>query len=254
MAAYRLATGWLLAWMVCAAGANPVEKVLRVQPSGPEVPANLLRVSVTFDQPVAGEVQSRLALRLADGRTLDSPFLPQELWSPDGTVLTLLLHPGRVKTGLVAHEELGPILVANEGIVLTLDDRPIKRWRVGPADTEGPVAIRWQLSHVRTSTRQPLAVTLDGPIEGRAVDFLAVADGTGQRVEGQAYLAAGEGTWMFVPAMPWRAGTYRLRVRDTLEDAAGNRLGRQFEAADLSTQARVNEPGIEFSVTAPGPS
>ena len=76
---------------------------------GPGQPApDLDRVSV----PVQGPVLSRLALRLAGGQAIEEPFLQQELWSPNGKVLTVLMHPGRVKTGLNARDEKGPILSA----------------------------------------------------------------------------------------------------------------------------------------------
>jgi hypothetical protein len=44
-------------------------------------------------------VLRRIALLRADGTPLPEPFLDQELWSPSGKALTILLHPGRVKSG-----------------------------------------------------------------------------------------------------------------------------------------------------------
>jgi len=110
----------------------------RVPPSADHVPANLLRISLTFARPVDGDVLSRLALVRADGSAIDAPFLPQELWSPDGAILTLLLHPGRVKTGLQARAALGPILNAGETVTLTLDGQALHTRHVDADDTEGP--------------------------------------------------------------------------------------------------------------------
>src|SRR5499425_3830758 len=78
-------------------------RVHLVQPSGPEVPANLLRISISFAAQVEGPLLPRLSLLRADGGQVEAPFLEQELWSPSGRILTVLLHPGRVKTGLKAH-------------------------------------------------------------------------------------------------------------------------------------------------------
>lgn len=81
-----------------AAGAQAVAAQLvpvAVQPSGPEVPANLLRISLVFAQPVGEQVLPRLELRQANGNVIDKPFFEQELWSPSGKILTVLLHPGR---------------------------------------------------------------------------------------------------------------------------------------------------------------
>jgi hypothetical protein len=38
-----------------------------------------------------------------------------------------------------------------------------------------------------------------------------------------------EASWSFRPENPWRAGKYAVRVDRTLEDLAGNGVGRPFE-------------------------
>lgn len=225
-------------------------RVTRVQPSAAEVPANLLRLSIEFTAPVEGPVLPRIALAHADGRLLQEPFLPQELWSPDGRILTLLFHPGRVKTGLVAREKLGPILRPGDDVVLTLDAHPIRRWHVGPADANGPLASAWRLSPVRAASRQPLVVMLDGPIDGRDADYVAIADANDHMVDGHAALKNSEATWTFVPDAPWQAGTYRLAVRGTLEDPSGNRLGGHFETAMASTPPPATDAFVVFRVGA----
>lgn len=207
----------------------PLPRAPLVQPSAGHVPANLLRISITFAAPVDGSVLSRLALLNGDGSAIAAPFLPQELWSPDGTILTLLLHPGRVKTGLNAREALGPILEAGMDVSLTLDGQPLQHWRVDPVDTQGPLVSAWQLAPVRAGAREAMVVTLDGPIDGRGTGYVAIADERGRRVEGKAALSDGERRWVFTPAHPWRPGRYRLVVRGTLEDAAGNRVNGRFE-------------------------
>jgi hypothetical protein len=224
---------------------QPIAQVVAAQPSGPEVPANLLRLSLRFAAPVEGSLISRLSLMRADGSPIDEPFLEQELWSPNGKVLTILMHPGRVKSGLVAHDAMGPILSAGDDVTLALDGHAIKRWHVGPADVTGPVVSAWTLSDVRVGSREPLVVALDGPIDGRDTDYLAIADARNRRVPGHAQLTNGENTWTFTPDAPWRAGPYRLMVRGTLEDPAGNRPGGHFETSIDSP------PELPADLTAP---
>jgi hypothetical protein len=227
---------------------QPIARVVEVQPSGPEVPANLLRISLRFAASVEGSLLPRLSLVRTDGGPIEEPFLEQELWSPNGKVLTILLHPGRVKGGLVAHDAMGPILSAGHEVVLALDGRAIKRWRVGPADVSGPVVSAWKLAEVRVGSKQPLVVALDGPIDGREADYLAIADARNGRVPGHAQLTNGENTWTFTPDAPWRAGTYRLIVRGTLEDSAGNRLGGHFETSADSPPEQPVDVTVPFAV------
>ena len=54
---------------------------------------------------------------------MQEPFLEQELWSPSGKILTVMMHPGRVKTGLKARDEKGPILSVGDDVALALDGR-----------------------------------------------------------------------------------------------------------------------------------
>jgi hypothetical protein len=234
--------------LVCSDAQPSTPRVALVQPSGPEIPANLLRFSIRFEAQVEGPMLHRLALLRADGMQIQEPFLEQELWSPDGKLLTVLMHPGRVKSGLIAHDERGPILSPGEDMTLALDGHPIKQWRVGPANTVGPAVSAWKLSAVRVGSRQPIVVTLNEPIDGRDADYLAIADERDRRVAGRAQLANGESTWTFTPSAPWRPGAYKLVVRGTLEDPAGNRLGSRFETAIYSPPGPPIDAVVRFAV------
>lgn len=244
-----LPCGLALAVTLQAAQAGqPPPKVVLVQPSAAEVPANLLRLSIVFAAPVEGAVLPRIALAHAEGSALQEPFLSQELWSPDGKILTLLLHPGRVKTGLMAREQWGPILRTGDDVILKLDGRPIKRWHVGPGDTNGPVPTAWKLSSVRPASRQPLVVAFDGPIDGRDADDLVVVDASDSLVDGHAELRNGEVAWAFTPDQAWRAGEYRLIVHGTLEDPCGNRLDGHFERPMSTPHRPATDATIIFKV------
>jgi len=242
----------VVAVLQVALAGQPIPKIDLVQPSSNDVPANLLRLSVVFDEPIEGDVLPQLALSRADGTLLQEPFLQQKLWSPDGRILTVLLHPGRVKTGLVAHEQWGPILNEGDDVVLTFDGQPIKRWHVGPIDNHGPVASAWTLSQVSPGSMQPLVVTLDGPIDGRDVDFLAVVSANDQLVDGKSQLRDGEKQWVLTPEKAWRTGNYRLIVRGTLEDPSGNRLGGRFETPLDSPQSPATDDAVAFKVGSQG--
>jgi hypothetical protein len=233
--------------MVAASSFAQTVRPVSVQPSGNEIPANLLRISLIFSSPVSRSVLPHLGLREADGRVIEQPFLEQELWSPSGKILTVLLHPGRVKSGLIAHDTVGPVLRSRQSVLLLLDGKEVKRWNVGEDDIEGPKPSSWKLAGVRAGTRQPLLVDLDEAIEGRDVDYLAVADKSGHRVAGAAQLTRGEKRWTFVPTMPWRAGAYRLAVFANLEDPAGNRLGTHFEQTASESARPAQDVALPFS-------
>ena len=220
--------------------------VLAVRPSGPDVPANLLRLSIVFDHPTSGPVLPRLALVRDGGTLIKAPFLEQELWSPDGRTLTVLLHPGRVKTGLVAHDTVGAVLAAGETVALALDGKPLRRWTVGPDSAAGPDPTAWRLTLPPGHSRRPLTVRLDGAIDALDADLIAVATASGRRVAGTVRLDSGERTWRFTPTRPWTPGRYRLLVNPELEDPAGDRVGQRFEEPADALEAPP--PAISFDV------
>jgi len=92
----------------CEAGAPA--RVLEIYPTSDTLPENILRFYVYFDAPMRKEtVFPEIVLEDEKGTAIDGVFLANRysLWSPDGTRLTLLLDPGRVKTGLEASADLG---------------------------------------------------------------------------------------------------------------------------------------------------
>jgi hypothetical protein len=224
-------------------------RVVAVSPSGRVVPENLLRISIRFDAAPEGEVLRRLSLATRDGRLLHEPFLDQELWSPDGRVLTVLLHPGRVKTGLIAHEQLGAILAEGETVQLMLDGQATWHWVVGARDEQGPRPDGWRLSPVRAGYRDPLIVRLDGPIDARGAGHMAIVDARHRRVAGRPELLEGERVWRFTPAKAWSAGSHQLVARGTLEDPAGNRLNSRFERDPDRRPEPAGDVAIPFEVT-----
>jgi hypothetical protein len=241
-----LLTAAVLAASAFAQAAEPAS----VYPAGPTVPSNLLRLVLEFAAPQAAAVLPRLELQHADGSPIEQPFLEQELWSPDGKLLTVLLHPGRVKSGLAAGQARGPVLQSDEAIVLLLDGRAIKRWQVIGADHQGPVPGKWQVGAVRAGSRAPLVVDMDEEIDRNGLQLIAVADARERRVPGRAKFSAAGRRWIFMPFQPWHAGQYAVAVHGQLEDPSGNRAGSRFELPSATVRPAPRDTMLPFRVQA----
>ncbi len=61
-------------------------------------------------------------------------------------------------------------------------------------------------------------------------------------VEGDVIIDQAETRWTFTPKQAWRAGTYQLLALDTLEDVAGNQIGRAFEVDNFDTVDKSPNP------------
>lgn len=211
-----------------------------VTPSGDAVPENLLRIELH----VAGSLVAPLAmdhvhLLDAQGRDIPGAFLDLPLPGDDGRTITLLLHPGRVKTGVGANVAMGRALHAGESVTLVVDDprllAPVrKRWHVDAPVRRGLLASATLLEAPHAGTRAPLRVRFGSPLTASGLRLLAVRGPDGERVDGSAVLDAGETTWRFVPTRPWAVGVHALKLHPRLEDVAGNRPCAPFEAAGLA--------------------
>ncbi|MEM9387745.1 MAG: hypothetical protein AAGA68_22010 [Pseudomonadota bacterium] len=244
---------WLIVAVSSPAGANvdcadasPARaRVAEVYPTADELPQNLLRLYVYFTQPMErSDPAAQVSLRDDQGGVVPGALLNTRfgLWSTDGRRLTVLLDPGRVKTGLAAHQRMGAVLAHGRRYALRIerglrDARGCamsvaheKRFTAGRADRRAPNPAEWSLELPAVRTRQALTVALQGPTDHLSLAYrIRVLDADRHAVPGAIMLARHEQVWRFSPAQTWEAGTYTLRVDPTLEDLAGNRPTGLFD-------------------------
>ncbi|MQA39353.1 hypothetical protein [Rugamonas aquatica] len=225
-----------------------------VTPSGPEVPENLLRIALHPDAPLASPLDMRhVALFDGDGKLIDGAFLDLPLNEAGGQSVTLLLHPGRIKTGVGPNLGLGPALRAGQAVVLKIDDPQLgrvveKHWRVVAPLRQRIDPQRWTVHAVKRGGRQPLRVNFPDALDSDAAALLALQAPDGKRLAGGAQLLSGEREWRFTPQRIWRPGRYLLRVHPRLEDPQGNRLCSAFEQTAQSAQPCDGEATLEFII------
>jgi hypothetical protein len=227
---------------LATAGAAVLAAPATILPVAPTIPENTLRLEIRLAEPLpwAPSIDG-FALRRADGSRVEQPFLQQVLLAADGRWLTVYLHPGRVKTGLGAHERLGRALTAGEVITFVADwpglAMPLTAsWRVGPADVEGPKPAVWRSTVPVVRGCAPLAVELDAPVSVGSADLLAVVGPDGERVAGHGELAPDGLSYRFTPTAPWGPGEHALAVHPDLEDIAGNRTCARFDQLRASAE------------------
>ena len=224
---------------------GPPSSVAAIFPSADRLPGNTLRFYLQFSAPMGrGNVYRHLKLIRDDGKEVFAPFLEldEELWSVDGTRLTVFFHPGRVKQGLQPREEFGPILEEGRSYTFAIDRKwqdaegqPLraefrKTFTAGPPDGQ-PVNPRdWTLIAPRANSDAPLILRLAKPLDRALLGRMVwVTDAAGKKVDGTIAVGGGERVVTFAPAKPWARGEYKLVVDDRLEDVCGNRVGEPFE-------------------------
>ena len=77
---------------------------------------------------------------------------------------------------------------------------------------------------------------------------IRVANAAGRLVEGTSTLHDHEQRWTFTPQDSWNTGPHQLQVQNTIEDLAGNNIGKAFEV-DLfkGVQRRFTNQVVKIS-------
>jgi len=235
------------------ADAHPAARVEHVYPSTDLLPANQLKLYIHFSAPMRrGEAWQRIRLLGENGSPVDLPFLEidQELWDRDNLRLTVLFDPGRIKRGVLPREEVGPAIEEGKRYTLAIDrgwldargallqEEFRKPFRVGPEDRQPLDPKAWRVSAPRPGATDPLVVDFFEPLDYGLLLRLLEVHGSHGRVAGAVTVARNETQWCFTPGQPWKPGAYKLVIDTSLEDLAGNRIGRPF---DVDTFERVSE-------------
>ena len=216
-----------------------------VYPTANELPDNLLRFYVYFSKPMRrDDVLSSIKLVDQTGATVAGAFIENKynLWSPDGQRLTLLLDPGRVKTGLVAHKTLGRALIPGQRYSLTINNTALdtdgcqlsntyeKSFVAVNSDLASPDIQKWHVIKPATGTREALIIDLNGPHDHVSLAYrIRVKGMAGDMIRGSVVVADNEQEWIFTPQDSWQDQRYVIAINTTLEDIAGNRLTGLFD-------------------------
>lgn len=256
--------GWSERARVVAPGAHPAPTTIveTIDPGSDQVPANLIRFSVTFSEAMEeGTAAGRIHLRDASGAELPGTLLemPPELWDRDRRRLTVLLEPGRIKRGLQPNVQAGPP-VREGAVVSVVIDADIRdatgaelaagaqrSYRVGAAVRSRVDPARWDVRWPEAA-QDPLVIRFDRPLDrALAQRCIRLMDGHGQPVPGRASLDENSSLWVFTPADCDGAtlgALWSLHVDTRLEDLAGNSVRRVF---DRDVQ-RADDDSIEASL------
>jgi hypothetical protein len=240
---------------------KPTTVVEHVFPSSSLLPENQLKFYIHFSSPMSrGEAYRRIHLLDENGSPVELPFLElsQELWDQDGGRFTLYFDPGRIKSGLVPHNQSGmPIregrkytLVIDrewhDGNGETLKEGFRKSFSVGPAERHAIELSAWKIAAPKAGTSVPVTLEFPRPLDRALLEHeITVIDRSGDRIEGSIEIDRDESRWRLAPGASWKAGTYTLRVGALLADLAGNMVGRPFEIDALDNEKNRGQT-VEF--------
>lgn len=236
-----------------AAGQVPV--VVKIYPTADVLPANVLRFTIHFSEPMRGgpEIFRQIEILDEDGKKVQDPWLLDEIWDDSDQVLIIYIHPGRIKWGVLLREELGPVFLPGKNYSLVLrgtlqaanDEKLgkdyVKKFRTLPEDRTRIELGQWKVKSPAAQSKEPLAIQFGKVLDHKAARFLTVEDAQGKLVFGTFTMAADGRSCSFRPAQAWQNQQYTLKVNGRLEDVAGNTPLRPFDM-DLKSTPPTPQP------------
>ncbi len=226
---------------------------IRISPQAKVLPANTLRFYIHFPRP--GEAhfdRERLWLLNEEEQVVRDPFLvlSQELWSPDGRRLTVLMEPGRIKRGLGADPAHEPALVVGRSyslVATALGQTARHTFRVSDPVLEALKETCWRIVSPTVGSLDPAVVHFDRVMDAALCENeIGVRTPYGEVVHTRVLLTSDGTAAQLIPGHRWSAGEHRLVVSERLEDVCGNRLGEALDH-DLGAVGRPRAGMIKFA-------
>lgn len=231
-------------------------QVVQIDPVSPSLPENVLRMHIQFSDPMREGYISKY-IRVIDvetGAEVEQAFFDSfyELWTPDHRRLTLLVDPGRVKTGLEAHDTLGRAFVAGRDVRIevssdwptlsgdTLAGTFAQSFTVTPEERSAMDPSTWDVSFDHGVVR----LSFDRVIDIHSLNaHVRVLDNTDTPIGSD--WALDETGQVALSTIETSAVPHRLVIRHRFEDVAGNTVTAAFDHQKGDVEA-AQERAISF--------
>lgn len=219
-------------------------KVNAIYPGTPEVPANILKWYIEFSRAVNPvKIYDHISFLDQDGNPIDRSILniSAGLLSPDGTLLTVWIEPGRQKQLLGPNQRLGSVFEPHQQYTLEIDStlKDNHGFRIVSdirylfttieADRTKPSVDDWSVDTVHLGSKEVLSIDTKELIDyGSLLDAFRIRKG-GQQIDGVVSYDSNKKRILFSPEEAWQSGLYSIEVDYQLEDLAGNNLHHLFD-------------------------
>lgn len=245
----------------CTPGvAVPKEKTstVAIYPSADTIPFNILFFHVRFSSPMSEDITAYQHVNIRDenGKLIERTWRQRSFWLDSGRVLVLMIHPGRVKSGI---HYTGPVFAEGKKFTVEvlktlkdahgneLKDNVEKNYWISHEDREIPAIVSTTQS-VDAQSRQPVLVRFsEGMDYACLTEGVTVTDAKGNKIRiliRQHHNL--DNIAEIVPVNPWKKGSYKIVFESMVTDFASNHLNRPFEIKDVAERAKDD---IEVSRT-----
>ncbi len=221
-------------------------KLLARYPQTDSVPENLLMLQFRFDAPMRPDpdVWTRFRIRADTPGATDIPYAWRQrcYWLDSDRVLQLMIHPGRVKSGI---DYGGPLLFAGRSYRIDIDSGLVdlkgntlgvqaeQRLVAGIEDHRIP-AVTGVPKLLRAGSADPVRLSFSERMDySGLLDGIRLLDAGGRDVDAGLELSPDGRTCELRPVERWQTGVYRLELSAEIRDLGANTLRRPFEVRSV---------------------
>lgn len=233
--------------------------VAAIYPIADSIPENILFFHVRFTQPMEEDHEAWKKVSITDeqGTIIPRTWRQRSFWLDSGRLLVLMIHPGRVKSGI---HYTGPVFEKGRHYTVTVDSSITNIYGRQLSNT---VSHRYHIlpeqkkllqtcsvtRRIKARSKEPLAIRFcKGVDHAAAFTGIFIYDDAGNPLPCIVQQSA-ECVISLQPLTGWPKGKLRLELAGTLYDCAGNRQNRLFEMKKKKTY-RKDRLSNEFSIKA----
>ena len=224
---------------------NQKTDIQEIYPRNNKIPKNILIFYVEFSAPMTEDESAYRYVNLLDEnkKVIPHVWYNKARWISD-KVMTLMIHPGRVKKDISYYDNLGEIFTVGKKYYLEITDRikPLnsksklisftKEFEITNPINTCPKFIEDKLQIPKRNTSDKLKIVFDRPIDifSAQIGISVYNYKSDKIVEGKIIAGPDDTEWYFMPDQPWTEKKYTLILNKYISDPSGNSLNKPFEA------------------------
>lgn len=237
---------------------NAVANVVAAYPMSDTIPYNTLFFHVRFSEPMLDDKYAYKYVKVYDenGVERERAWRQKSFWLDSSKLLVLMIHPGRVKTGI--HYE-SPLFDSGKHYTIKIEPEIkdqngqkvrteyTRQYFVNGEDRTCPKTEMVRKVLPRAKTQEPIMLSFSESMDHASVtEGTMICDGAGKPVPCIVRVSADDSHYQVIPIQPWQKGKYTLVLKSSVYDVAANRIRRPFETTNIK-EMETDKLNTEFT-------
>ncbi|OSZ77997.1 hypothetical protein CAP35_06930 [Chitinophagaceae bacterium IBVUCB1] len=224
---------------------NALATVVTTYPLSDTIPYNTLFFHVRFSESMLDDKYAYKHVKVYDenGVERERPWRQKSFWLDSNKLLVLMIHPGRVKTGI--HYE-SPLFDSGKHYTIKIEqeikDKNVQKLRAEYTrqyfvNGEDRICPKVEMVHKvlpHAQTKEPIILSFSESMDHASVtEGTMIYDGAGKPMPCIVRATANDSDYQVIPIQNWRKGRYTFVLKSSVYDVAANRIRRPFETTNI---------------------